>query len=201
MAGRSMTRMNGARLKRVILPLAPFMVFYLTTMVSAIQPALIAGLAASLIVPMRDLALRRRVPKLMDVGTSLTFAGLLAYFAVIGHGWSVAMVRLTVHASLLRLAVFSMVIRRPFTRAYAREDVPQEHWGERGFVRRSYIVTGVWGLAFAAMVAADLAWMEIPSLPRGVASWSTMAAILGAVWFTAWDPEPLEEAAPSVSTG
>jgi hypothetical protein len=133
--------------------------------------------------------LRRQRPKLMDAGTVLTFGGLLAYFAVIGHSWSLAVVRLAVHFSLLRIAVFSLAIRRPFTQAYAREHVAEEHWGNPSFVRRSYIVTGVWGVAYAAMVAADVAWMEIPGLPSGLVSWVTMVALLGAVGFRVWEPD------------
>jgi hypothetical protein len=185
---------NPARLRRVLAVVAPFVAFYVTSLMVGMLPGLVVGLVTSLWAPSRDMA-SWRLPKLMDAGTLLTFAGLLAYLAVVGPKWSTAMVILTVHLSMLRLVALSIVIRRPFTQAYGREYTAREHWKDRSFVRRHYIATAVWGLGYAAMVAADVARMEDPALPRGLVSWVTMVAIVGVVWFAAWDPQP---SAPSV---
>jgi hypothetical protein len=103
--------------------------------------------------------------------------------------WSIFAVRLRVDAGLLLIVLASIVLRQPFTLQYAREKVAREFWGSSEFVRVNYVLTAAWACAFAVMVAADLAMLYAPALPRWVSIAATVLAIYGAYRFTAWYPE------------
>lgn len=49
------------------------------------------------------------------------------------------------------LAVFviiTIVLRRPFTLAYAKKAAPEEHWNSPLFLKINYVISGVWAGAF-----------------------------------------------------
>ena len=65
----------------------------------------------------------------LEIGTAILF-GSLAPYALLGRpAWSVIGVRLAVDAGLLLIVLASMVLGRPFTLQYAREQVASEHTG------------------------------------------------------------------------
>lgn len=103
--------------------------------------------------------------------------------------WPIAAVRLRVDLGLLLVVLASIAIRRPFTLQYAREETPRELWNQPEFVRVNYVITFVWALAFAVMVAADLLLLYIPSARPSIGIIATIAAIYGAVRFTSWYPD------------
>ena len=82
-----------------------------------------------------------------------------------------------------------MAMRQPFTLQYAREQVAPEFWGSPEFIHTNYIITGAWGLAFAVMVAAELALLYVPGMPRQLGIVAIVLALVGAVKFTGWYPE------------
>jgi hypothetical protein len=107
------------------------------------------------------------------------FGGLAAYARFTAVTWSIFAVRLRVDAGLLLIVLASIVLRQPFTLQYAREKVAREFWGSSEFVRVNYVLTAAWACAFAVMVAADLAMLYAPALPRWVSIAATVLAIYG----------------------
>ena len=103
--------------------------------------------------------------------------------------WSVIGVRLCVDAGLLVIVLVSMVVGRPFTLQYAREQVAPEFWSSSEFIRTNYIITAVWAFAFAVMVIAELALLYVPRLPPRAGVIAIILALVGAVKFTGWYPE------------
>jgi hypothetical protein len=61
-------------------------------------------------------------------------------------------------------AIASLLIRRPFTMAYARDSVAREHWNSPLFVRVNYVLTAVWAAAFVFSavvgVLGDVVWHD-----------------------------------------
>ena len=82
-----------------------------------------------------------------------------------------------------------MAMGKPFTLQYAREQVAAEFWTSPEFVRTNYVITGVWALAFAVLVVADLILLYRRDLPPRIGIFLTIAALVGAVKFTSWYPE------------
>lgn len=52
------------------------------------------------------------------------------------------------NGTLAAYALATLLVRRPFTIAYARDTVDPEHWNSPLFIRVNYILTGVWAAAF-----------------------------------------------------
>lgn len=50
--------------------------------------------------------------------------------------------------ALASFAIVSLLIRRPFTLAYARDMTPEEHWESPLFMRINYAISAVWAGAF-----------------------------------------------------
>ena len=117
------------------------------------------------------------------------FAGLLAWAKLSPSPLTVLSVRLRVDAGLLLIILISMAIGKPFTLQYARERVPEERWKSPRFTRINFVITSVWALAFACIVAADLMMIYVPNVPLRVGIVVTLAALYGAYRFTNWYPK------------
>ncbi len=52
------------------------------------------------------------------------------------------------NGALAVFALASLLVRRPFTMAYARDTVSAEHWHSPLFIRVNYVLTAVWAGAF-----------------------------------------------------
>jgi len=86
------------------------------------------------------------------------------------------------------IVLVSLAIGRPFTLQYARERVPEQFWALPIFITTNRILTAAWAAAFAVMVAADGAAEYVPGIPLSVDIAASIAAFVGAVWFTRWYP-------------
>jgi hypothetical protein len=130
-----------------------------------------------------------RAAKLLEIGTAFLFGVLVLYTLLARPEWSIMGVRLVVDAGLLLIVLVSLAIRKPFTLQYAREQVPQEFWTSREFLRTNDVITSVWALAFAAMVAADWVLLTRPDVPPKFGIIATVLALVGAIKFTGWYPD------------
>ena len=172
----------------ILLAFAPFLAFAVVERIFSPVEGLIAGTLVSLALIIRDAMTPGRSPKILEIGTMILFAGLTLYSFLGRPAWSVIGVRLCVDAGLLLIVLASIALGRPFTLQYAREQVPPEVQATPAFVRTNYIISGVWALAFAAMVVAEAALLYVPDLPRRIGIIVIVLALVGAVKFTSWYP-------------
>jgi hypothetical protein len=150
---------------------------------------LLAGAAISARLVLREWMTPDRTPKVLEIGSVVLF-GVLALYAVLGSPhWSVFGVRLCVDTGLLLIVLVSIVVRRPFTLQCAQEQVPATYWESPKFWRTSYIITGIWALAFGVLAAADLVLLYRPDIPPRFGIIATILALVGAIKFTSWYPE------------
>ena len=136
---------------------------------------------------------RKEKIKILELGSLVLFAALVAYTLVLAPVWTIATVRLAVDAGLLAIVLVSLAIGRPFTLQYAREQVPEHLWTSPVFLRANRIVTAVWAVAFAVLVAADAAAEYAPAIPLWIDIAASVVALLAAIRFTAWYPANLRE--------
>ena len=122
--------------------------------------------------------------KILEVGSVALFGLLTAYTLVAAPDWTMATVRLAVDAGLLAIVLVSLAIGRPFTLQYARERVPEAFWELPLFMTTNHIISVVWGINFAVLVAADAAAEYVPAIPIWVDVAASVAAFVAAVWFT-----------------
>ena len=173
----------------ILLAFAPFIVFAVLDRIVGPVVGLIAGALTSLILLARDWLTAGRSLKILDIGTACLFVGLVLYSFLAKPTWSVIGVRLCVDSGLLLIVLVSMAVGRPFTVQYAREQVKPELWNTPEFRRTNYVITGVWALAFALMVTAELILLYAPGLPPRAGIIVIVVALVGAVKFTGWYPE------------
>jgi hypothetical protein len=167
----------------LLLAFAPFVAFFAA--MRLVSP--LAGLcAASLVSLWMCLRMwrRRESVKVLEIGTLMLFVLLLAYTVVARPVWTVATVRLAVDGGLFAIAAISLLIGKPFTLQYAREQVPPELWNNPRFIAVNRHLTLAWTAAFLVMVLADVAAEYVPAIPLWVDIAATVAAMVGAVLFT-----------------
>jgi hypothetical protein len=137
----------------ILFGFTPFILFALLAGVS-MSLALWAAFAASFTLGIRDFA-QTKTLRILDIGGIALFGLLAVYVGFIQPGLKIQTVRLIIDCGLLLIALGSMIMRNPFTLAYARETTPHEIWATPAFLRANYVITAVWTGAFALTCAAD----------------------------------------------
>lgn len=173
----------------ILLAFAPFVGFAIVDRLAGSTEGLLVGALVSLVLIARDTLMPGRKPKILEIGTAILFAGLALYAIFANPSWSVIGVRLCVDVGLLLIVLLTMVLGRPFTIQYAREQVDDVDQSSPEFLRVNYVITGAWALAFATMVAAELALLYLPDMPHRLGIFVIVAALVGAVKFTGWYPD------------
>ena len=177
----------------ILLAFSPFIAFVIIERLLGIGPGLTAAALVSAILLLRDAMSPERKMKILEVGTFILFAGLAAYATTEdANDWRIATVRLYVDGGLLLIVLISLLMRRPFTLQYAREQTPERVRNTPAFVRANYVITGAWAAAFAVMVVADLLLLYAPQLPHIIAIVVTIAALYAVFKFTSWYPRRAE---------
>ena len=82
--------------------------------------------------------------------------------------------------ALATFALVSLVIRKPFTLAYAKDGTPEEYWDTPLFKHVNYAISGVWAAAFA--FSAIVGALSITVVP-GAEFWTDWILPIGAVLF------------------
>ena len=171
----------------ILLSLSPFAAFFVLMRLHSPIAGLVAALVVSLLLCGR-MRWRREAVKILEVGSLFLFGLLSAYTWLAAPDWTVATVRLAVDAGLLAIVLVSLAIGQPFTLQYARERVPEQFWALPLFLTTNRIITATWAGAFAVLVAADAAAEWLPAVPLWLDILASVAAVLGAVWFSNWYP-------------
>lgn len=180
---------------KMILGFLPFIAFSLLSRYSTPPIALgVGALIAAALVVRTWLSSRHRF-NILDVGTVILMAGLALYTTLASATLSIIAVRLSVDVGLLLIVVFSMLLGRPFTLHYAREQVAPAYWNSPRFVRTNYVITTAWAIAFAMMVVAEAAILMNPAIPLFVGFSAIVLALIGVFSFTAWYSQRARQAA------
>ena len=169
----------------IFLGFLPFVAFAVLNGRLGATDALLAGAAVSAALIVRGW--RSGVsPKVLEVGTLILFLAVALYAATAGGALSATGVQLCVNGGLFAIVLVSLLLRRPFTLQYAREQVPQAYWDNPAFLRTNYVITTGWALAFLVMTVAEAAMLYVPTLPRATEEIVIVAALAGAIGFTNW---------------
>jgi hypothetical protein len=142
---------------------------------------------------------RRGVPvHLLEVFTVVYF-GVLAVLGLVASDSAIEWLELWAgELSNISLAVFAIVtllIRKPFTLAYAKDTTPREHWDEPLFVRINYMISAVWAGAF--LVSAVVGAYGDAVLKDNGNFWTAWIVPLAAVIFAG----SFTEIYPDIATG
>ncbi|KUI16263.1 hypothetical protein AU193_15820 [Mycobacterium sp. GA-1285] len=101
---------------------------------------------------------RRGVPVHSLEALTIAYFGVLAVLGLLAPDGVIDWLQLWAGAlSNIVLAVFAvgtLIIRRPFTMAYAKDTTPREHWDTPTFRRINYAISGAWAGAFVVSAIA-----------------------------------------------
>src|SRR5262245_19931607 len=172
----------------IFLILPPYCAFGLPMLVPSATTSVFAASAICLATIAIDLV-RHRSVKILAAGSSILFAGIGLYLALLHPALSTPAVKVSVDFGIFIIALGSMLIRRPFTLQYAIEAVPTETAVMPDFLRANYIITGAWAVAVLMMMAANILPIYVPGLPIWSSLAIAFAARNSAVYFTKWYPQ------------
>ena len=167
---------------------SPFIAFAVLNHFVNPTMALVVAALVSLVLIGREIASGRSA-KILEIGTCILFAGLAAFSYFSDMNWPVVGVKLAVDAGLIAIVLVSLIMGRPFTLQYAREQVPNELWDSPEFFRINQVITLVWLGAFAVLIFADLILLYVPEAPHRISVLLTIAALYGAFKFTTYYPD------------
>ena len=103
---------------------------------------------------------RRGVPVHLLEGFTVVYFAVLAVLGLVASDGAIEWLQLWAgelsNIALATFAIVTLLIRRPFTLAYARDTTPEEHWDNPIFVRINYVISAAWAGAFlfSALVGA-----------------------------------------------
>lgn len=131
--------------------------------------------------------LRERGPeaiKLLDGCSTALFVGLAVYVTLANPQVSPFPIHMAINGGLAVIAIGSMLVGKPFTLQYAREQVSPELWNSPLFLRTNYRITAVWCAAFIVQTLTSAAQFKIAGFSQPVALAISLAAMCAALAFT-----------------
>jgi len=141
-------------------------------------------------------------PKLLDWGTLGSLAGLTFVSVAAGGPWLASWLSAMLNAALFLVIFGSIVVGRPFTIDYAKEETPPELWDTEGFRHVNAVISWVWAGATAAMLAGSVVYALYasgmlttpdPRTSEQIETWAnwapTVAALVIAMKFTKAYPD------------
>ena len=103
---------------------------------------------------------RRGVPVHLLEAFTVAYFAVLAVLGLVASDRVIEWLQLWAgelsNIALAAFAIITLVIRRPFTLAYAKDTTPKEHWDNPIFLRINYVISTAWAGAFlfSALVGA-----------------------------------------------
>lgn len=195
-------------LKSPLVGLSPWIVYALVEGEGRLELSAAIAFGAALLILLVGW-LRGSSPKLLEY-TDVVFFGALAIFVAVAsddtHDWLERWSGEVANIALVVIAVGSILIRQPFTLAYAREETPKELWENPAFLRTNYIITAFWAGAFIIEAASGFYGDAVLDDSNNIwTGWIIQTyPLIIAVQFTHWYPARVRASAagekgPSVS--
>jgi hypothetical protein len=173
----------------IILAFLPFIVFALLQDRLGSPNALLATTAVAAVLVARQVVVLKKSPKILECGSLVLFALLAAVTRLPQVHLGLVAVKLCVDVGLFAIVIGSLAVGKPFTLQYAREQVSAEIAQNPLFLAVNIKITAAWALAFAVIVAAELAVLYVPGVTLTLGTVANIVALVGAAAYTAWLPK------------
>jgi hypothetical protein len=157
------------------------------------------GLVVALVLTALMAILRLNRGIIMWVGV-VFFAA--ATIAVLGfhNMWTITHLGVLANGALAIGSWAGLLIGKPFTLAYARQNTDPALWHSPVFIRTNVIITAMWASAFT--ISAALSWISMQGWwPPSVCHTLSYAVLIAAAAFTSWYPNHVRRAARTVEAG
>lgn len=183
-------------LSNPLVGLSPWIIYSLVEGENRLEIAALLALGTALLVVVLGVARGSR-PKALEF-TDVTYFGILAVVIAVGsdatHDWLELWGGEVANTALVVFALGSILVRHPFTLAYAKESTPQEEWDAPEFLRANYIISWVWVLAFGIEALSGLYGDAVLDDSNNIwTGWIIQTLpLIAAAQFTIWWPQRLE---------
>lgn len=173
----------------IFLSLSPWIAFWVGSEFTSTLSASVLAFILTLVINGRR-AIGSSI-KILDLGAAIFFALLTLYVALMAAGmlpevrpetlaqWD----NIAASTAMFLTAAISIVIGRPFTLQYAREEVDASKWDHPLFKRANYVISTAWVVAFAITAAAAYASLALPGMGTLLNLGVPIASVTGAVLF------------------
>ena len=171
---------------KLLVSFAPWIAFLVIAKDTLLRVEIGLVVALGLSVLMSLLRLHRGI--IMWVGLGF-FTG--ATIAVLGfhNMWTIRHLGVLTSGALAVAAWTTLLIGKPFTLDYARQNTDPALWHNPVFIRTNVLITATWAAVFTFNAA--LAWILMRNvlLPQWACHTLSYAALIGAAAFTSWYPK------------
>ena len=127
----------------ILLSFMPWFLFWLFVFYKKFELASLLGLAAIIVVIARDRK-NGRCLKYLQAGTLVFFVLLAVAVPVLGRQIISKYVNIAGNSAILLIVFFSILLRRPFSIQFVREQVPQSIWHDPHFIHNNYVISWFW---------------------------------------------------------
>jgi hypothetical protein len=166
----------------------PWIAFWILSGREGFTIAAVTSAAIVFFVTIRDI--KKHSVKILDLGTLVFFVILvIASFTPQGE-WIDRKALPLSNVALFLIALFSILIHKPFTLQYAREQVDPKFWDSPLFYSVSLTISWVWCATFAIVSVTSYLALNHPSMIDRVIH---ILVFVGAIEFTSWYPDHVKK--------
>ncbi|UUY02918.1 hypothetical protein LRS13_19860 [Svornostia abyssi] len=183
-------------LSNPLVGLSPWIIYSIVEGENRLEIAALLALGTALLVVILGVVRGSR-PKALEF-TDVTYFGILAVVIAVGsdatHDWLELWGGEVANTALVVFALGSILVRHPFTLAYAKESTPEEEWSAPEFLRANYVISWVWVLAFGIEALSGLYGDAVLDDSNNIwTGWVIQTLpLIAAAQFTIWYPQRLE---------
>jgi hypothetical protein len=139
------------------LAFVPWILFAVLCRRDSLQAAVVVGLAAAVVISLPSVLAGR--PKILELSTVAFFVIFVVVVFAVDPGADDFLNRYgraIATGGLALIAAVSLLVGKPFTEQYAREQVDPSLWGTERFLRLNRDFTAGWALVFLAMACSHV---------------------------------------------
>lgn len=145
-------------LSNPLVGLSPWIVYSLVEGEGRLEVSAALALGTAVLIVLLGISRGDR-PKALEF-TDVAYFGILAVIIAVASSGTIDWLELwggeVANMVLLIFVLGSILVRHPFTLAYAKESAPREQWDNPQFLRANYVISWVWALAFGIEAASGL---------------------------------------------
>ncbi len=116
------------------------------------------------------------------------FACATVSVAVLENMWTLRYMAVLANGTLAAVTWWTLLIKKPFTLAYAREHADPALWQSPGFIHVNNVITAVWAASLSLNAVVALAKMHTIAAANPLYDALGYATLLAAALFTVWYP-------------
>ncbi|OGW75715.1 MAG: hypothetical protein A2Z72_03340 [Omnitrophica bacterium RBG_13_46_9] len=173
----------------MLLSFMPWFLFWVLLSMRKPEPAALAGFFVTFIVIIVE-KFKGRSIKILQAGTLFFFLALAALALFTELEWFGHWVNLLSNLALTMIVFISIVIGKPFTLQYAKEETPEKYWSSPEFIQINYMISCVWFLAFLVNLTPSVIRALGVKIPVSSSWAASLISFAAAAKFTAWYPRP-----------